>query len=46
MVTVDMDGTSKDPVANFFGVKPEDTPLIVGFEMAKNKKFKLTEDLT
>jgi protein disulfide-isomerase A1 len=45
MVTVDLDGPSKDPVVNFFGVKAEDAPLIVGFEMAKNKKYKMTTDL-
>lgn len=41
MVTVNMDGTSKDPVVNFFGVKAEDAPVVVGFEMAKNRKYKL-----
>lgn len=45
MVTVDLDGSSKDPVVNFFGVKTEDAPLIVGFEMAKNKKYKMTTDV-
>jgi protein disulfide-isomerase A1 len=42
-VTVDLDGTSKDPVVNFFGIKEEDAPVIVGFEMNANKKYKLTE---
>jgi hypothetical protein len=40
------DGTSKDPVMNFFGLKETDAPTLVGFEMAKNKKFRLREDLT
>lgn len=39
------DGTGKDPVMNFFGIKDEDAPVLVGFEMAKNKKFRLREDL-
>uniref|UniRef100_A0A383WK23 Protein disulfide-isomerase n=1 Tax=Tetradesmus obliquus TaxID=3088 RepID=A0A383WK23_TETOB len=46
MVTVNMDGTAKDPVVNFFGVKAEDAPVVVGFEMAKNKKYKLKGDLS
>jgi protein disulfide-isomerase A1 len=45
-VTVNADGTSKDPVMNFFGLKETDAPTLVGFEMAKNKKFRLREDLT
>jgi len=45
-VTVDMDGSSKDPVANFFSVKEEDAPVILGFNMPNNKKYKLKEDLT
>jgi hypothetical protein len=40
------DGTSKDPVMNFFGLKEADAPVLVAFEMAKNKKFRLREDLT
>jgi thioredoxin-like negative regulator of GroEL len=44
MVTVNMDGTAKDPVTNFFGVKAEDVPVVVGFEMAKNRKYKLKEE--
>lgn len=46
MVTVDTDGSSKDPVMNFFGLKAEDAPMIVGFEMAKNKKYKMKTDVT
>jgi protein disulfide-isomerase A1 len=45
-VTVNADGTSKDPVMNFFGLKEEDAPVLVAFEMAKNKKFRLREDLS
>jgi hypothetical protein len=30
---------------NFFGLKEEDAPVLVAFEMAKNKKFRLREDL-
>jgi hypothetical protein len=30
---------------NFFGLKEADAPVLVGFEMAKNKKFRLREDL-
>lgn len=45
MVTVDLDGPSKDPVVNFFGLKPEDAPMVVGFEMAKNKKYKMKTDI-
>jgi hypothetical protein len=40
------DGTGKDPVLNFFGIKAEDAPVLVGFEMAKNKKYRLHQDLT
>lgn len=46
LVTVNLDGPSKDPVVNFFGVKAEDAPMIVGFEMEPNKKFKLKGDIT
>jgi len=44
-VTVNVDGASKDPVINFFGLKDTDSPVLVAFEMAKNKKFRLREDL-
>ena len=39
------DGASKDPVMNFFGLKEADAPVLVGFEMAKNRKYRLHEDL-
>jgi hypothetical protein len=42
-VTVDADGSSKDPVMNFFGLKDEDTPAVIGFHMASNKKYRLRE---
>ncbi|KAI8470781.1 MAG: protein disulfide isomerase 1 [Monoraphidium minutum] len=46
-VTVDLDGTGKDPVVNFFGVKDADAPVIVGFDMGGNKKYKFTDkDIT
>jgi len=45
-VTVDADGSSKDPVMNFFGLKEADAPVLVGFEMAKNRKYRLHEDLS
>lgn len=45
-VSVDMDGSSKDPVANFFGLKEEDAPVVVGFEMSKNKKYRLREAIS
>jgi protein disulfide-isomerase A1 len=45
-VTVDMDGGSKEPVANFFSVKDDDVPVILGFNMPSNKKYKLKGDLT
>jgi len=41
-VTVDLDGSSKDPVVNFFGLKAEDAPVVVGFEVAAGKKYKLS----
>eukprot|EP00879_Flechtneria_rotunda_P002799 GHRR01003008.1.p1 GENE.GHRR01003008.1~~GHRR01003008.1.p1 ORF type:complete len:358 (+),score=133.02 GHRR01003008.1:179-1252(+) len=44
-VTVDLDSSSKDPVVNFFGLKAEDAPTIVGFEMAANKKYRMKDDL-
>lgn len=30
---------------NFFGLKEADAPTLVGFEMAKNRKYRLHEDL-
>lgn len=29
---------------NFFGLKAEDAPVVMGFEMASNKKFRLREE--
>jgi len=45
-VVVDMEGTHKDPVANFFSVKEEDTPVLLGFHMPNNKKYRFKEELT
>lgn len=44
-VIVDLDGSNKDPVVNFFGVKEEDAPVVHGFDMAGNKKYKHTEKI-
>lgn len=41
-VTVDLDSKGSSPVTGFFGVKEEDAPVIVGFEMSANKKYKMT----
>lgn len=43
-VTVDLDSPSKDPVINFFGVKEEDAPILLGFEMGANKKYRFKDD--
>ena len=45
-VTVDLDGTTKDPVVNFFGIKEDAAPVLVGFDMGANKKFRHTAELT
>jgi protein disulfide-isomerase A1 len=45
-VTVDLDGTAKDPVVNFFGIKEEAAPVLAGFDMGANKKYKATEAIT
>jgi hypothetical protein len=45
-VTVDTTGESKDPVLNYFGIKPEDAPVLVGFHMSANKKYRLKKDIT
>jgi protein disulfide-isomerase A1 len=45
-VTVNLDGQSKDPVVNFFGIKEENAPVLVGFEMEKNKKYTYKGELT
>lgn len=37
-------GATQDPVMNFFGLKAEDAPVVMGFEMASNKKFRLREE--
>ena len=42
-VTVDLDGSHKDPVVSFFGIKEDAAPLVVGFHMAGNKKYKHPE---
>jgi protein disulfide-isomerase A1 len=39
-VVVDLGGSHKDPVTSFFGVKEEAAPILVGFDMKGNKKFK------
>ncbi|KAI8468718.1 MAG: protein disulfide isomerase 1 [Monoraphidium minutum] len=45
-VTVDLDGTSKDPVVNFFGVDAAAAPVLLGFDSGANKKYKLGEAIT
>jgi hypothetical protein len=45
-VTCDTEGSSKDPIMNFFGVKAEDAPVVVGFDTKSSKKYKLTEKIT
>jgi protein disulfide-isomerase A1 len=46
-VTVDNSGDSAEPVTNFFGLKDEETPKVVGFFMEKNRKYKhMSEDLS
>jgi len=42
-VTVDLDGSHKDPVVSFFGVKEEAAPAVVGFDMKSNKKYKFPD---
>ncbi len=45
LVTVNVDGTAKDPVLNFFSVKEDEAPVVVGFEMTGNKKFRMPGDV-
>jgi hypothetical protein len=33
--------TDKDTLASFFGLEPTELPALVGFEAAKNRKFRL-----
>ena len=43
-VSVDVDDeTSSTPVLNFFGVEKGDAPVVFGFQMNKNKKFKYSD---
>ena len=42
-VTVDLEGSHKDPVVSFFGAKEDEAPIIVGFDMSGNKKYKFAE---
>jgi hypothetical protein len=45
-VTCNSEGSSKDPITNFFGIKPEDAPVVVGFDAKSSKKFKFGEKFT
>jgi hypothetical protein len=44
-VTVDLEGSAKEPVVNFFGIKEGDAPVVVGFDMGGNKKYKFADDI-
>ncbi|KXZ47594.1 hypothetical protein GPECTOR_34g753 [Gonium pectorale] len=45
-VTVNNEGEGADPVTNFFGLKGANAPVLLGFYMEKNKKYKLSEPFT
>ncbi|KIZ05380.1 prolyl 4-hydroxylase, beta polypeptide [Monoraphidium neglectum] len=45
-VTVDLEGSAKEPVVNFFGIKEGDAPVVVGFDMGGNKKYKFADDIS
>ncbi|EFJ41881.1 protein disulfide isomerase 1 [Volvox carteri f. nagariensis] len=45
-VTVNNEGEEADPVTNFFGLKGAASPVLLGFYMEKNKKYKLQEPFT
>lgn len=45
-VTVNNEGESHEPVTNYFGLKDTASPVIIGFHMEKNKKYRMTVDAT
>ncbi|KAG2446641.1 hypothetical protein HYH02_008213 [Chlamydomonas schloesseri] len=45
-VTVNNEGDGADPVTNFFGLKGATSPVLLGFFMEKNKKFRMEGDFT
>eukprot|EP00197_Chlamydomonas_leiostraca_P006170 CAMPEP_0202858778 /NCGR_PEP_ID=MMETSP1391-20130828/1156_1 /ASSEMBLY_ACC=CAM_ASM_000867 /TAXON_ID=1034604 /ORGANISM="Chlamydomonas leiostraca, Strain SAG 11-49" /LENGTH=530 /DNA_ID=CAMNT_0049537733 /DNA_START=11 /DNA_END=1603 /DNA_ORIENTATION=+ len=45
-VTVNNEGAAHEPVTNFFGLKGAKGPVLLGFFMEKNKKYKLSEELS
>ncbi|GFR44575.1 hypothetical protein Agub_g5850 [Astrephomene gubernaculifera] len=45
-VTVNNEGEGSEPVTNFFGLKGASSPVLLGFHMEKNRKYKLSEPLT
>ncbi|KAG2485578.1 hypothetical protein HYH03_015739 [Edaphochlamys debaryana] len=45
-VTVNNEGAGADPVTNFFGLKGAESPVLLGFFMEKNKKYKLKDAFT
>jgi protein disulfide-isomerase A1 len=45
-VTINNEGPSHEPVTNYFGLKDAKSPVILGFYMEGNKKYRFTEDMT
>ncbi|GAX73180.1 hypothetical protein CEUSTIGMA_g633.t1 [Chlamydomonas eustigma] len=45
-VTANNEGESHEPITNYFGLKGAASPVIMGFHMEKNKKFRYTGELT
>eukprot|EP00210_Caulerpa_lentillifera_P004902 g4678.t1 len=45
-VSVDLDNeASATPVINFFGVNKEDAPIVLGFQIAGNRKYKFEKEV-
>lgn len=42
-VTSNNEGSNHEPITNFFGLKDQTPPVVLGFQLEKNKKFKMQE---
>lgn len=45
-VTINNEGDAHEPVTKFFGLENAEAPVVLGFYMEKNKKFKLNGAIT
>lgn len=45
-VTANTDGESHEPITNYFGLKGEEGPVILGFHMEKNRKYRFEGEVT